>query len=442
MLRNICTRVRLSGRNFSTSSTFREKYSCKLLVVGGGTGGCSTAAKFSRIMAKNDLIVLEPSEDHYYQPLFTLIGGGISNIEASRRKERDVLPTNCTWVKDKAVEFDPDKNSVRTQNGHVIEYDYIIIAVGLELRYDLVPGLQEALDNPTNVCSIYSPKYAPHVFEVLKNVKGGEIHFTFPSSPVKCPGAPQKICYIAEDYFRKQGKRNDVNITYDTSLPVIFGVKRYADALWKICKERNINVNLRTNLTNVDASKNEATFTNLDKPEEKKTVKFSMLHAVPPMATPDSLSKNKKITNEAGFVDVHKYTMQHVRYPNIFTIGDCSSTPNSKTAAAAAAQTEVVFKNLCAVMKGQDLCKTYDGYASCPLVTGYGKCILAEFDYDLQPLETFPFSQDRELKTMYILKKNFMPELYWHVMLNGYWNGPALFRRIMHLQLTDKKNGS
>lgn len=100
-----------------------------------------------------------------------------------------------------------------------------------------------------------------------------------------------------------------------------------------------------------------------------------------------------------------------------------------------AAQSPVVHKNLTAVMNGKTLDSTYDGYASCPLVTGYGKCILAEFDYTLQPLETFPFSQDKERYSMYVLKKDFMPELYWHLMLNGYWNGPALFRHIMHLGL-------
>ncbi|XP_057669982.1 sulfide:quinone oxidoreductase, mitochondrial [Diorhabda carinulata] len=439
VLRILYRNFRISERRFSATSVNRDKYSCKILVVGGGAGGCSTAAKFARTLKKNELIVLEPSEYHYYQPLFTIIGGGTSTIQEARRKESDVLPKNCTWIKDKAALYDPDKSFVTTEKGDVIEYDYMLIAVGLELRYDLIPGLQEALDKSSNVCSIYSPKYAPQVFEVLKNLKDGAAHFTFPNSPVKCPGAPQKICYISDHYLRKQNRRDNVNITYNTSLPVIFGVKKYADALWKLCKSRNIDVNLRTNLVNVNSVNNEATFQNLDNPDEKKTVKFSMLHVVPPMATPLSLSSNKKISNEAGFVNVHKHTLQHIVYPNIFSIGDCASTPNSKTAAAAAAQTEVVFRNLSAVMNGQSLPLSYDGYASCPLVTGYDKCILAEFDYNLNPLETFPFDQDKELRSMYILKKIFMPQLYWNLMLNGYWNGPALFRRIMHLQFMDKK---
>lgn len=99
----------------------------------------------------------------------------------------------------------------------------------------------------------------------------------------------------------------------------------------------------------------------------------------------------------------------------------------------AAAQSPVVYNNMKAVMEGKKLSYTYDGYASCPLVTGYGTCILAEFDYDLNPLETFPISQDKEMHSMYTLKKDLMPSLYWHLMLHGYWNGPAAFRNIMHL---------
>lgn len=112
--------------------------SCKLLVVGGGTGGCSVAAKFAKHMRKHELIVLEPSEDHYYQPLFTLIGGGTGSVEDARRNEKDVLPENCTWIKDKAVEYDLKNNTVSTKKGGKITYDFLITAVGLECHYDKV----------------------------------------------------------------------------------------------------------------------------------------------------------------------------------------------------------------------------------------------------------------------------------------------------------------
>ncbi|XP_023018197.2 sulfide quinone oxidoreductase [Leptinotarsa decemlineata] len=429
----------LHTAKLSTTPLNRDKHNCKLLIVGGGTGGCAVAAKFAKSLNKKNLVILEPSEHHYYQPLFTLIGGGVGSVETARRNEKDVLPKNSVWIQDQAAEFIPKANVVHTTGGHTIEYDYLLIAVGLDLRYDKIPGLLDALSRPGGVCSNYSPKYVDRTFEALSVLDGGNAIFTFPNSPVKCPGAPQKICYLVDHYLRLNKKREKVNIMYNTSLPVIFGVKKYADALWKVCKERDINVNLRTNLISIDSDKQQAMFENLDKPDIKTIVEYSMLHVTPPMSTPECLNQNKDLTNEAGFVDVDKSTLQHLRYPNIFAIGDCSSSPNSKTAAAAAAQSAVVYENLSAVMKGQEPQNTYDGYASCPLITGYDKCILAEFDYNLNPLETFPFSQDRELYSMYFLKKNLMPPLYWHLMLNGYWNGPAPFRKLMHLELNGKK---
>ncbi|XP_044259033.1 sulfide:quinone oxidoreductase, mitochondrial, partial [Tribolium madens] len=408
-------------------------------VVGGGTGGCATAAKFSKIIKKNELIILEPSDNHYYQPLFTLIGGGISNLSDARKDTKEVLPKNAVWLKDTAAEFNPQSNSVVTQNGDTIQYEFLLVATGIQTDYDKIPGLVAGLNSDTGVCSNYSAKYVEGTYKALQKFESGNAIFTFPNTPVKCPGAPQKICYITDHFLRKVGKRDKANIMYNTSLPVIFGVKKYADALWKVCEERNINVNLRTNLIEVRPDKREAVFQNLDKPEELTTYQYSMLHVTPPMSTPPALKNCRNLTNEAGFVDVDKSTLQSTKFSNVFAIGDCSSSPNSKTAAAAAAQCQVVFKNMKSVMDGKTPVSTYDGYASCPLVTGYNTCILAEFDYNLAPLETFPFNQGRELWSMYLMKKMLMPPLYWNLMLNGWWNGPAMVRNLLHLRFSQSK---
>ncbi|RZC35663.1 sulfide:quinone oxidoreductase, mitochondrial, partial [Asbolus verrucosus] len=252
---------------------------CKVLVVGGGTGGCSTGAKLSRILKKNELIILEPSDSHYYQPLFTLVGGGVYKVADARKNMGDVLPRNATWLKDQAAEFSPKSNSVVTAKGDTIEYDFILVATGLQTDYDKIPGLIEALNMDNGgVGSNYSYKYTERTFKALNNFESGNAIFTYPNTPVKCPGAPQKICYIADHYLRKVGKRNNANIMYNTSLPVIFGVKKYADALWK----------------------------------------YSMMHVTPPMSSPSPLKKCTDLVNEAGFVDVNPATMQSSRFPNVF----------------------------------------------------------------------------------------------------------------------------
>jgi eukaryotic sulfide quinone oxidoreductase len=351
-------------------------------------------------------------------------------LEDSYQTMQNTLPVLAKWKKDRAASFDPKSNIVQTENGDTIQYEYLVVATGIETHYDAIPGLVDALKVPKGpVSSIYSPLYVNRVYESFQAFKNGNAIFTFPSSPVKCPGAPQKICYIFEHYLRRNKKRQGAKIFYNTSLPNIFGVKHYADALWKVAKKRDITVNVRTNLVEILPNGRQAIFENLDT-KERATIDFNLLHVTPPMSTPLALRKNAgDLVNDAGFVDVNKYSMQHVKYENIFAIGDCSSSPNSKTAAAAAAQCQVVYKNLMSVIEERPLERSYDGYASCPLVTGYSSCILAEFDYDLKPLESFPIEQAKERYSMFVLKKNFMPFLYWHVMMNGLWNGPAILRK-------------
>lgn len=396
------------------------------------------AAKLSKkLNDPKQLIILEPSDIHYYQPLFTLIGGGISSFQSSKKYMKEVLPQNVRWLKDSVIDFQPDINKVLTHNGDTIQYDIMIVALGLQLHWDKIPGLVEGLHDPdAQVCSIYGPDTVTQVYDKIKKTGPGSAIFTFPNSPVKCPGAPQKIAYITEDYFRKHNLRNNIDVVYNTALPVIFGVKKYADSLWGVCKERGITVNLQMNLLKIDPSKKQATFEKLGSPGETLVQKYSLLHVTPPMGPPKVLKEHPTITNEVGFLSVDPKTLRHTRYANIFGIGDCTNTPNSKTMAAIAAQGKVLYENILNDMAGKPMTMFYDGYASCPLVTGYNKCILAEFDYNLQPLETFPVDQGKEFYFMFLLKKYFFPFIYWHLMLRGYWNGPEFFRKLTRILKT------
>lgn len=191
------------------------------MVVGGGSGGCATAAKFAAdFKNKKQVVLIEPEDIHYYQPMFTLVGGGIKKLSDAGKPMSKVLPKNATWLKDEVIQFNPSESSVQTKNGDIVKYDFLLIACGINPAYEKVykfisicnvflllikiPGLVQALSiSNGKVCSNYHPKYVNRTFEALQNFKSGDAIFTFPNSPVKCPGAPQKICYIAEDYLRK-----------------------------------------------------------------------------------------------------------------------------------------------------------------------------------------------------------------------------------------------
>lgn len=105
-----------------------------------------------------------------------------------------------------------------------------------------------------------------------------------------------------------------------------------------------------------------------------------------------------------------KSTTQHTKYANVFSIGDASSLPNSKTAAAITSQVPVLVDNLLAVMNGQKPTAAYDGYASCPLLTGHNELMLCEFKYGGVPKETFAGilgGQEKPRRAFYHLKKDF-----------------------------------
>lgn len=404
-----------------------------MLVVGGGSGGCTIAAKFARRLKKDAVIVLEPSGDHYYQPLFTLVGAGVTRVSDTRRLEQSVLPANAKWIRDAADCIDPEKGFVKTKEGHVINYEYIVIAVGLQNDYRQVPGLSEALDDENSgVSTIYAPEYCGNTWRDLQRFKGGDAIFTYPDSLIKCPGAPQKIAYLAESYFTKTNVRSKSNVTFNTCLPVIFGVKKYADALLKVVERKQIKVNYRTVLREVRHDRKEAVFVNADDKTKEFTTQYNMLHVTPPMKTPEFLRNATSVVDQAGYLCVDKFTLQHTKYPNIYGIGDCTNTPNSKTAAAIAKQCYVLEQNLLSTMKKDNPKEKYNGYGACPLLTSYSTCILAEFIYDGIPRETLPFDQARESTIAFYMKKDLFPFLYWNFMLKGYYHGPEFIRKIIN----------
>ncbi|XP_049869412.1 uncharacterized protein LOC126369161 [Pectinophora gossypiella] len=419
--------ISVISRNFSVSAVNNKSHSCKLLVVGGGSGGCTIASKFVRkAETAKSVIILEPSESHYYQPLWTLVGAGVKRLADTRREARSVLPSDAVWLKDSAASINPREGKVTTEGGDVINYEYLVIAVGLKNDHKKIPGLLEALENKSSgVSTIYDPKYCEKTFADLQAFQGGDVIFTYPNCPIKCPGAPQKIAYLTDSYFTKRNIRSKAKITYNTCLPVIFGVKKYADSLLKVVERKNIAVNYQTVLTEVDPECKEAVFTTGQGPECKKvTMRYDVLHVTPPMSTPTFLAQARDLTDAQGFLDVDKHTLQHVKYPNIYGIGDCTSTPNSKTAAAIAKQSYVLEKNLLQTMRSQKPTHSYDGYGACPLVTSYNTCILAEFIYGGVVHETFPFNQAKERVIAYYMKRDLFPFIYWNFMLKGWYNGP------------------
>jgi sulfide:quinone oxidoreductase len=388
----------------------------QVVVIGGGNGGISVAAQLRRKRKSLDIAIVEPSDIHYYQPLWTLVGGGVVSKEVTRRAESRYIPRGVSWLREAAVEICPEDNALVTARGTRVEFDSLVVAPGIQINWGAIKGLRESIGRD-GVCSNYSYEYVDRTWEFIRDFKGGTAVFTHPNTPIKCGGAPQKIMYLADDHFRRAGVRDRTNVIFASAGGAIFSVPKYAKTLNNVLERRQIDVRFRRDLTELRPESKEAVFNNLDT-GETEIVHYDMIHVTPPQSAPDFI-RTGPLANEAGWVDVDKHTLQHVHYPNVFSLGDASSLPTSKTGAAIRKQAPVLVANLLATLEGRPLAACYDGYAACPIVTGYGKLVMAEFDYDLNPRESMPFDQSKERLSMYLVKRHVLPSMYWRGILTG-----------------------
>lgn len=406
-----------------------------VLIVGGGAAGISVAASLHRRNPSLDIAVVEPSDLHYYQPAFTLVGGGEFRFADTVRAEASLIPDGVQWVKDGAEAFEPESNTVVLRSGGRLRYEYLVVCPGIQLDWQKVAGLAETLGR-NGVCSNYSAEHVTYTWECVREFQGGTALFTQPPVPIKCAGAPQKIAYLAADRWRRKGILRKAEMHFLIAGAAIFSVPLFAKELEKIAAGYGINVRYNTNLVAVDGAQRTATFeqTGGDGTKETVTMPFNMLHVTPPQSAPDFI-KRSPLANSAGWVEVNDNSCQHLRYPNVFALGDASSLPTSKTAAAVRKQAPVVVRNILALLARQTLDTGYDGYTSCPLTTSLNTVLLAEFVYAGKVAPTFPLDPRKPRQIWWWAKKYGLPQLYWNYMLKGLdWDIPhreAYMQRIL-----------
>ncbi len=402
----------------------RETHRCRVAIIGGGTAGITVAAQLTR-RGVHDVALIEPSPKHYYQPLWTLVGAGVATAEQSVRDEARFIPRGVRWIQDYAVEIDPEQQLVCTRDGTRVQYDFLVVAPGVESHWEKIEGASETLGR-NGVSTNYSYELAPRTWEFIQQTREGVALFTMPNTAepgytIKCGGAPQKIAYMAADYFRMLGR--PVKVIYATAGGVLFGVPEFRRVLEPVCERYGIEVLTRHELIAVDPVRKEATFALKDKPGETTTIAFDMLHIGPPQRAPEVVRESPlahRAGSMVGFVNVDIHTLQHAEYPNVFGLGDAAGLPVSRTGAAVRKQAPVLVNNLLRVMAGKEPDKRYNGYTSCPLVTAYGRMVLAEFDYNDTPTPSIPFiDAQRERFDMWLLKKYGLPFMYWNLMLRG-----------------------
>ena len=395
-----------------------------VVIVGGGAAGISTASSLLTRQPNLSIAVIDPAENHFYQPGWTMVGGGIFTPEQTKRRMKDIMPKKVHWIQQAVVGFKPEHNMVVLKDESQIAYEVLVVCPGLELNWKGIDGLEETLGK-NGVTSNYLYNLAPYTWQLVRQLKRGKAIFTQPPMPIKCAGAPQKAMYLSSNYWQKQGCLNDIQVEFFNAGGVLFGVQDYVPALMEYVKKYAIHLNFNHQLVKVDGPNQRAWF-QVTVNEEKQIIEteFDMLHVVPPQQAPDFI-RSSSLVDAAGWVDVNPKTLQHnnPQYANIFALGDVTNTSNAKTAAAVRKQAPIVAVNVLQNLQGLTQFAEYDGYGSCPLTVEQGKVVLAEFNYGGVLNPSFPkwiLDGQQPTKLAWLLKARVIPYVYWNGMLKGH----------------------
>ncbi|ARS91011.1 NAD(P)/FAD-dependent oxidoreductase [Natrarchaeobaculum aegyptiacum] len=382
-----------------------------VVVLGGGAGGLMTANRLSRKLDHVDVTVVDRSEYHYYQPSYYLIPFGYKEPDQQRRPITDLLREGITFRQATVEGVDPDDQIVQTDDGD-LAYDYLVVALGNALRDDTVDGLVDAWEETDSVFPFYHYEAALELGEALEEFDGGRFVVSVPETPIKCGGAPLKLTMLAEDYFRREGMREEVELVMTKPIEVPFGTTPqkapYNEKIEEIWADRDIEFVPEFTVAEVDGEATEIHST------DGRTVEYDMYAPVTPQYGHTALTEHSPLTGDGEYVTVDEERLQHDEYDEVFALGDCSNLPTSRTASAARKQTHTLVDNLAALIEDRSFTASYDGYTACPLLTEKGKAMIAEFDYEK------PISAPINSKMNWIMDVNVIPSMYWSTWMRGY----------------------
>jgi sulfide:quinone oxidoreductase len=399
--------------------------SAHIVIAGGGAAGLAIASRLSRMLEGASITIVEPNREHRFQPGYTLVYAGVWQPSKVVTKTAAYVPTSVRWLEAEVTEIDPEAKSVKVSTGDSLRYDFLVVATGLRLDYRAIEGMDESLIGKEGIGSIFAgPEAAAassRAFAAYAE-KGGVALFGRPATEMKCAGAPLKVTFLADYFLRRQGNRSAARIAYLAHSGVVFAVKPVNERVSAMFAERDIEIRHNQVLRAIDPGKRRATY---QTPEGTSEYEYDYIHVVPPMHAPDAVRNSPLPWQEGpnaadGWVEVDRGTLRHLRFPEVFAVGDVAGVPRGKTAASVKWQVPVAAAGIVATIAGTESSERYNGYTSCPLITGVGTAMLIEFDYDGNLTPSFPFIDPlKELWISWFIEEQALKPTY-YAMLRGY----------------------
>ncbi|MFP7570426.1 NAD(P)/FAD-dependent oxidoreductase [Marivita sp. S2033] len=396
----------------------------QIVIIGAGAAGTSLANRLVRRLDGARITILDPSPMHFYQPGLSLVAAGLKPASYTESDTTEWLPKDITLISEAAAAIDPVAKTVATTGGQSVPYDFLVVAPGLVLDHDAIEGFSLDMVGKDGIGALYAgPQYAARTWEAASAFAetGGVGLFTRPATEMKCAGAPLKHTFLIEDIATRTAGAGKHEMHYAANNNSLFGVPIVSEKVRMLFDERGITPHYSHVLKAIDAGRKIATFTT---PDGDAELQYDYLHVIPPQRAPEvirqsGLSWADKWTDQ-GWVEVDMKTLRHLRYPDVFALGDVAGVPKGKTAASVKWQVPVVEDHLVAAIQGGEGRLAYDGYTSCPLITRVGRAMLVEFDYHNNLVPSFPgvIAPLEELWISWLMKEVALKATY-NAMLRG-----------------------
>ncbi len=391
----------------------------KIVILGAGTGGSIMANKLKKALNLNawNITVVDKEPNHYYQPGFLFIPFGIYKKNTVSKPKKKFIPKGVDFILAEIDRVEPDLKKVFLRNGKTLEYDYLIIATGTDIKPSETPGLQ-GKEWHKSIFDFYTYEGAVAFHDYLKNWTGGNLVINIAELPLKCPVAPLEFAFLADAYFTKKGIRDKVNIFYTTPLSGAFTKPKATAMLGELLKQKNIEIVPDFYLERVD-DENKRLIS-----YDGREISFDVLASIPVNMGADYVARSG-MGDDLNFIPTDKFTLRSEKWDNIFVLGDASNIPTSKAGSVVHFAADVVYENFLSAINGKPLEAKFDGHSNCFIETGFGKGSLIDFNYDTEPLPgSYPVPVVGPMKLLKNTRLNHFGKLafkyiYWYILIKG-----------------------
>lgn len=312
----------------------------QIVILGGGSGGVVAATNLGRkIGDRHDVILVDRRPDHIFMPAFLFVMVGERQPHDITRSLKQLEKRNVTFVQSEVLGIDPDRQQVELQN-QKIDYDYLIVSLGMQVRPDLIPGFTEASTHPWELDG------ALRLRDVLASFREGRVVVGVPLGPYRCPPAPYEAQWMLDSYFKKRGIRDRVEIEYFTRDSEPVGEHRNP-VVWMDdeSRRRKIKQHYEFVVRSIDSKSKVVSGLYGYK------ISYDLLVMVPPHRPAQALFDCGLAETENGIrVD---YETMRTKWDNVYAIGDCADMPASKAGGVAHQEADVLAHNLAVEITGK-----------------------------------------------------------------------------------------